>query len=255
MFVFENVAGIKSARNGVAFRNLQSQLKRVGYKIEFHELNAKDFSVLQNRKRIVIVGWLKGSNYRYPQFTSRHVNAVVNDVLSDLPSLLRGQKLYEYRDDVEMSPYLYRFKIRNKQDVLTHHVCRPNKERDVEIYRRTIELWNDNHKRLNYNDLPEELKTHKNRSSFVDRFKIVEGDKEFCHTVLAHLSKDGHHFIHPDIEQCRSISVREAARLQSFPDNFYFEGPRTAQFVQIGNAVPPLMAKGIADRIKKMLEA
>ena len=139
-------------------------------------------------------------------------------------------------------------------DVLTLHKSRPNKERDIEIYKRAIELWNNGHKRLNYNDLPEELKTHKNRHSFVDRFKVVEGDESCCHTVLAHLSKDGHYFIHPDIEQHRSITVREAARIQSFPDSYYFEGPRTAQFVQVGNAVPPLMSKGIALGMAEQLE-
>lgn len=254
MFVFENVIGIKTARNGEAFRNLQSHLRRVGYVIEVNELNAKDFSVLQSRKRMIIVGWLKGTNYHYPQIPNIPTNAVVNDVLTDLPALNRGEELHEYRADIEINQYLSRFHIRTEHDVLTHHVCRLNKDRDVKIYKRAIELWKDNHRRLNYNDLPDELKTHKNRSSFVDRFKVVEGDREYCHTVLAHLSKDGHYFIHPDIEQCRSISVREAARLQSFPDSYYFEGPRTAQFVQIGNAVPPLMAQGIAEQIKMLLE-
>lgn len=252
MFVFENVMGIKSANGGATWTKVQAALREVGYEIEYHEQNSKNFGVLQSRRRIIIVGWLKDSGLAYPKFEKKTVTATVNNILNDLAVLHPGEESSEYRLD-EMSAYLRETGIRTKEDVLTHHCARTNTPRDIEIYKKTIELWNDGHKRLNYNDLPEKLKTHKNRKSFLDRFKVVEGDEPCCHTMLAHISKDGHYFIHPDIEQHRSISVREAARIQSFPDSYFFEGPRTAQFVQVGNAVPPLMAKGIAEGILREL--
>ena len=252
MFVFENVTGIESANNGTTWKNIKKYLKRVGYEIECKEQNARNFGVLQNRRRMIIVGWLKNSGLSYPDFHKVELNAIVNDLLNDLPSLLPGESSNKYLSK-KASKYLTDTEIRTKDDVLTLHNSRPNTERDITIYKRAIEMWNDGHKRLNYNDLPEELKTHKNRHSFTDRFKVVEGDEQCCHTILAHLSKDGHYFIHPDIKQHRSLSVREAARIQSFPDNYYFEGPRTSQFIQIGNAVPPLMAKGIAVGIYEQL--
>ena len=253
MFVFENVMGIESANNGATWRNIKKYLKRVGYEIEYKKQNSSDFGVLQNRTRMIIVGWLKDSGLHYPAFEKKNVDAVVNDLLSDLPSLKPGEHGGAYRSK-KMSSYVMENGIRTSEDVLTLHQSRPNVERDIEIYKRAIELWNDGHKRLNYNSLPSELKTHKNLTSFTDRFKVVEGDEPCCHTVLAHLSKDGHYFIHPDIKQHRSITVREAARIQSFPDSYYFEGPRTSQFVQVGNAVPPMMAKGIAEGLKEQLQ-
>lgn len=260
MFVFENVPGIMTARNGEAWKNLTKYLRQVGYEIKYQEQNAKSFGVLQNRRRMIIVGWLKGSGLKYPEFHQAKINAVVNDLLWDLPKLTQGKKSSEYASN-DFSDYLRDTGIRTQDDILTSHECRTNKDRDIQIYKKAIELWNEPdgkgrklHKRLNYNDLPNELKTHKNRSSFLDRFKVVEGDETYCHTMLAHISKDGHYFIHPDIKQHRSITVREAARIQSFPDSYFFEGPRTAQFVQIGNAVPPVMAKGIAEGIAKELQ-
>lgn len=252
MFVFENVPGLLTANQGKYFRNLQAYLKRVGYQIDWRTLNASDYGVLQNRKRIIIVGWKIGSNYTFPELKPIKHNYLVNDLLSDLPAIQAGEENNEYAG--EASKYLKRFSLRTKNDVLTYHIARPHIERDKEIYRKTIQAWQNGHQRLKYSSLPAELKTHKNVSSFLDRFKIVEGDMPACHTMMAHISKDGHYFIHPDIEQVRSITVREAARIQSFPDNYYFEGGRTAAFTQIGNAVPPLMAKAIALKLKEQLE-
>ena len=144
--------------------------------------------------------------------------------------------------------------IRDKYDVLTWHVARTNLERDREIYRMAVKLWKKEKKRLKYTDIPDELATHNNRNSFLDRFKVVADDLPATHTMVAHISKDGHYYIHPDIKQARSISVREAARIQSFPDNFFFEGSRTAAFRQIGNAVPPLLAKTIATALLEQFE-
>ena len=183
MFVFENVMGIASANGGKTWKNVRAQLRRVGYEIDFKEQISHDFGVLQNRHRMIIVGWLKDSELSYPEFKKVKTKAIVNDLLRDLPCIQPGQRGEEYQLG-EINEYLRKNGIRTPEDVLTLHVSRPNKERDIEIYRRAIELWNDGHKRLNYNDLPDELKTHKNRNSFLDRFKVVEGDEPCCHTII-----------------------------------------------------------------------
>lgn len=253
MFVFENVSGIKTARKGQAFEDLKRELDRVGYDFDFEVQVATDFGVLQKRKRIILVGWRKGTKHKYPEFERKISEAYVSELLDDLAPVKRGEENNCYSkayDDCSL--YLRESGIRTKEDVVTHHIARPNCDRDVNIYGRAIDAYKKGEK-LKYDELPDELKTHKNQSSFRDRFKVVEGDEHACHTVLAHLAKDGHYFIHPDKKQCRSITVREAARLQTFPDSYYFEGNRGSKFTQIGNAVPPIMAKGIAEAIKKQL--
>lgn len=249
MFVFENVPGLLTAAKGKYFDDIKNSFDNLGYKLEYHVLNASDYGVLQKRRRIILIGWKRELNLSYPEIHREKLHATVNDLLSDLPEMLPGESKDQY-STTEINDYLEKTGIRKQDDILTWHVTRCHRETDREIYRIAINEWNNSGKRLAYNELPEELKFHKNQTAFTDRFKVVEADEAACHTMVAHIAKDGHYYIHPDIKQARSISVREAARIQSFPDDYFFEGPRTAAFMQIGNAVPPILAKAIASAVK-----
>ncbi|MBQ9292324.1 MAG: DNA cytosine methyltransferase [Campylobacter sp.] len=261
MFIFENVPGLKSAGNGQYFNDLKNAINKAGYHIELRELIASDYGVLQNRKRIIIVGWKKKKNmeYIYPNFQKiTNDKYVVGDLLNDLPSIKPGSKI-EGKNKYKKSTnqYLIDSSIRDKNfNILTQHETRPHNELDREIYKEAILAWNNKKERLCYKELSirrPELITHKNTMTFTNRFNVVKADQKASHTVLAHMAMDGHYYIHPDIKQLRSLSIREAARLQSFPDDFYFEGSRTSIFRQIGNAVPPKMAEQIAKKIKELI--
>lgn len=258
MFVFENVLGLRSADGGGYFEKMKAEFKRVGYNVEDFLVNASDFGVLQNRRRIILIGYRKDLNISLPELKgSNNGQHLVKNIFQDLPKLQAGQgkdKNDKYAG--KTNEYLGKADIRNGIDVLTQHVSRPHTEQDKEIYRIAIEQLNKG-ERLDYTTLPARLKTHKNQHSFFDRFKVVNDKAAFAQTVVAHIAKDGHYYIHPDINQNRSLSVREAARLQSFPDDYYFEGvkegkKRTAAFKQVGNAVPPLMAFTIGKSIKTL---
>jgi DNA (cytosine-5)-methyltransferase 1 len=231
MFVFENVPGILSAKNGEYLNKIFKAVKNAGYEVAIppkNHLNAKDFGVLQDRKRVIIIGWKKELNLKYPAFeTTEHSFQILKDLFSDLKPLKNGQgTLNAVAYAKPTTAYLKQTNIRNGLDFVTQHIVRPNNDNDLEIYQIAIEKWN-NGKRLNYSELPKRLIKHTNTDSFVNRFQVVNGEG-VSHTVVAHIAMDGHYYIHPDKEQNRSISVREAARIQSFPDDYFFEGSRTA---------------------------
>lgn len=262
IFVFENVLGLRSAGKGTYLTHMKRLFDKKGYNVKIYLVKAERFGVLQNRRRLMILGWKKNLNLNLPDLENfdAGIAANVSNIFSDLPELDSGtgtdkNGTYKY----STNDYLEDTHIRNGLNVLTQHITRPHTDQDKEIYRIAVNKWDSDSERLNYNDLPDHLKTHQNRSSFTDRFKVVAGNLNASHTVVAHIAKDGHYYIHPDVNQNRSISVREAARLQSFPDDFYFEGfkegsNRTSAFKQIGNAVPPLMAQKIAESLFKVLQ-
>jgi DNA (cytosine-5)-methyltransferase 1 len=254
MFVFENVPGILSANNGEYLNMIFDAVKEIGYNLNYKILNAKNFNVLQDRKRVIIIGWLQELNLEYPDFNQAEPKyKILKDLFSDLPKLNNGEGSFGFvKYAKKTTEYLKEMKIRNGIDFTTQHLARPNNENDLEIYRIAVDEWVNKNKRLNYSELPPNLIKHSNTKSFTNRFQVVNHDG-VSHTVVAHIAMDGHYYIHPDISQNRSITVREAARIQSFPDDYFFESSRTAAFKQIGNAVPVLMAEGIAKKIKEMI--
>jgi len=260
VFIFENVPGLKSAGKGKYLKDLKEAISEAGYNLELKELVATDFGVLQNRKRIIIIGWNKKFDFSYPEFEKTDISKYkVFHLLEDLPRIGPNSKICGKGKYIKKpNDYLIKSKIREEQfDILTQHETRFTNERDRKIYKIAIEKWFNENKNLKYDELIEidkNLVTHKNTKSFLNRFNVVKSNMNYTHTLVAHIANDGHYYIHPDINQLRSISIREAARIQSFPDDFYFEGPRTSVFKQIGNAVPPLMAEKIAEKIINYIE-
>lgn len=258
-FVFENVLGLLSAKNNnelYYFSDMRDLFWKCGYETEYMILSAENYGVLQNRKRIILVGKFGKNTGFFPEPEKWNPGVCVWEIFRDLPKISAGEgapgpchsSFYDGTWQIEAG-------IRNMEQPITWHQARPNTEQDLEIYKIAIDLWNKKKKRLDYNSLPERLKTHRHRNVFLDRFKVVAAEMPFSHTIVAHIAKDGHYYIHPDIDQNRSITPREAARLQTFPDDYFFESVngiprRTPAFRQIGNAVPVLLARKIAEKLK-----
>lgn len=259
-FVFENVLGLLSAKDEdgtLHFDNMQKLFHEYGYSTEFQPLNASDYGVLQNRKRIILIGKLgRDEKGFYPEIAKITNVHKVGELFCDLPSInAGGGQVTPVATNHYTGKYLYDSGIKScDQEPVTFHQARPNTEQDLEIYRIVVETWNKQGARIAYTDLPERLRTHKNTTSFLDRFKVVAGNLTCSQTVVAHICRDGHYYIHPDKKQNRSLTPREAARIQTFPDNYYFESvtgkpSRTLAYKQIGNAVPVRLAYHIANAL------
>jgi DNA (cytosine-5)-methyltransferase 1 len=252
-FVFENVLGLLSAGTQMYLNEMIQLFESIGYTSVLQVLNAEEYGVLQRRRRVIIIGRRGKKKFPFPKIETIENNwQIKKDLFFDLPKLKPGEELNIAEYTKPMNEYERLTGIRNGIDFITQHITRHHNERDLEIYSIAINKWLNGKKRLHYDELPKRLQTHNNTHAFLDRFKVIDPEGH-SHTVVAHIAKDGHYYIYPDLNQVRSISVREAARIQSFPDSYYFEGGRTAAFKQIGNAVPPLMAASLAKTIFQLL--
>lgn len=252
-FVIENV---NSLLNHWIFptitKDLQKGLNRKrkdypGYNLSHQILTASDYGVPQIRKRLFIVGRRKDTNltFEFPDVnTSSPVS--VGEAIGDLPELkpislpLKRKSTAPKQIDV---PKAYHFSPKSEYqklmrtqscDTVMNHMCRSHNDKDLHIFSIMPQGGI-------YKNIPDELKRYSERS-FEDKYKRLDWDKPSW-TLTAHMQKDCLAYIHPT--QTRSISVREAARLQSFPDHFVFDAPMTKMFELVGNSVPPLLAEMI----------
>jgi DNA (cytosine-5)-methyltransferase 1 len=247
MFVMENVSAIKSWEDGSYFADILNSAARIGYDTLKEVLNAADFGVPQIRRRQFLVGSRIGRVFRFP--TPRPVDPVtLLEAIGDLPTV-QAPSLEETRPYCprQTGPYqqLMRSRVPPAEQALIHdHVVRPVREDDRDVFR----AMQPGHR---YIDI--DPRYHRYRAdTFKDKYYMLRPD-EPCVTITAHLAKDGYRYIHWDVDQCRTISVREAARIQSFDDAFRFAGHRTNRYRQIGNAVPPLLAREIAVRVRRAI--
>lgn len=283
IFVMENVPGIKNAAGGEFFRSIQSEARKLGYRVHAAGICAWQHGVPQKRERQLIIG----TNCALPIFSTAvyvpqthadpegGVNSrkpreqrggrgrprnlaspvTVGEAIGDLPPVpaAGGSFKVDYdakRGAAHVATYGTRYLVNvlqvHRSEALTAHVARPHSERDLRDFDRLRE--GETSKAAIARG--EEMEFPYDRTHFKDRYTRQHRD-ELCSTIVAHLSKDGLMFIHPT--QRRSLTLREAARIQTFPDWFQLPRHRTAGFRLVGNAVPPLLGEAIGRGLRQYL--
>lgn len=259
LFLMENVPGMKSAKDGAStfLDSAARKLKSAGYATTTWKLNAAAYGVPQERQRIFLVAAKNAPlpaqpHAQYKDLASRALDpdalppATFDEATYDLPKRGADQGLPVERwsggdrTDPRSRRYLSRFDLVRNSQLLFNHTVRYNNERDLELYALLKPGEDSVHalERYGRNDLM------RYRSDvFDDKYARLRADKP-CKTIVSHLAKDGNGYIHPS--QTRSISIREAARIQSFHDEYIFCGAPSDQWIQLGNAVPPVLGEIIA---------
>jgi DNA (cytosine-5)-methyltransferase 1 len=243
--VMENVTGILSVGGGAAVTEICDGLEEIGYDVEFRTLKAEEFGVPQERRRVFFVGNRVGKPISWP--TPTHGEGLlplvtIKDAIWDLPKLKNGES-YESEGYRTHAISDYQVTVRgNSPKVLNHSAPKLG---DINLERMKHISQGGSWRDIPINLLPQGMKKAK-RSDHTKRYGRMRWNGLSC-TVLTKCDVHWGAFIHP--AQNRSITVREAARLQSFPDSFEFLGSRTEQYVQVGNAVPPLLGRCMAKAV------
>ena len=268
IFVIENVPNFITKYKGEIFKKAVEIIESIGktdtedgvYEVEPIEvLNAVYYGVPQTRKRMILVAHKKhGVKYHYPEQTHyfdqddekaktlKHF-VTVGDAIRDLPTITDNWRVseVEYSRFDDLSEYEKLMRENNPGKTVKNNICRMSNDRAKRVFPHMAQG-------SKYMDLPPEVRQILpfREDIFKDRLKRLMEDQPSW-TVLAHIGMDGYMYIHPT--ENRTLSVREAARIQSFPDDFEFVGNQQDTYVQVGNAVPPLLGRAIGNSIMKYI--
>jgi DNA (cytosine-5)-methyltransferase 1 len=248
--VMENVPDMALDREMFILRTMVHELEELGYAVEERVVDTWRYGVPQFRQRLILVALRDGTEFWWPEETPD--KATVWNAISDLPDVEGGWRPKGGADGwAEYNGPVTDFQQRMREGVadadaakVFDHITRPVREDDE----RAFQLMDAT---TRYSDLPADMRRYRH-DIFDDKYKRLDEDG-LSRTITAHIAKDGYWYIHP--RQNRTLTVREAARLQTFPDRFRFAGPPSAAFRQIGNAVPPMMAERLGQAIRTSLAA
>ncbi|BDH56806.1 cytosine-specific methyltransferase [Tsukamurella sp. PLM1] len=235
--IMENVPDMAIGDDLVVIRTIAGILEATGYAVDYRLLDAWHYGVPQHRKRFILQARNDGKNNSWPEQSS--VITTVGDAIGDLPNLMGTTGKREMQYDADSSSSIAKIlRDGTKPSVVYDHITRPVRSDDREAF----ELMDST---TLYSDLPERLRRYR-ADTFDDKYKRLDWHG-LSRTITAHIAKDGYWYIHP--REHRTLTVRESARIQTFPDKFRFAGTRSDAFRQIGNAVPPFLGAAVASAI------
>lgn len=241
-FVFENVTGMLSMNKGQLFRRIQSEFEELGYDLKHEILDAVDFGVPQHRERVILVGTKGKNRFVYP--TPTHGDGLkpyvtLKDAIGDLPQLSSGEKKDYYSAGITNDFLAF---VRNENEtVVQEHSAPKNGEHMIKIMKTLKEGQSKD-------DLPEDIRP---KSGYGNTYAKLWWNKPSTTITRNFACPSSSRCIHP--RDSRAMSIREGARLQSFPDDYQFYGSDGMKRLEIGNAVPPLLSMAIARQMLDVL--
>ncbi|MFJ5843240.1 DNA cytosine methyltransferase [Streptomyces shenzhenensis] len=238
--LMENVPDMGLGDDFAVVRIIEEKLEDLGYATQLRLVDAWHYGVPQHRKRLILLARNDVERFDWAEKLGEHVS--LRDAISDLPKLevepreRVGDRELPYKEPRGLSSFARLMREGAEVNVIHDHMTRRVRPDDFEIFSKYMDS------KTLYSDLPQELRRYR-ADNFTDKYKRLDwGDRS--RSITAHIAKDGYWYIHP--EEHRTLTVREAARIQTFPDAFRFAGTRSDAFRQIGNAVPPLLGKAAA---------